>query len=136
MYRPRFAQLLHWHAHTPRDRPLQVFSADPYLRGVMKTHPVGSVISGTRMDLRHAVARDAVGRVHRWNSAAGLLFENHVHLPVAPLALHIHRFSAPPMFITNVSRSLLQSGNDAWRDGDLFGCSAAFSTVQVGALDM
>jgi hypothetical protein len=28
---------------------------------------------------------------------------------------------------------LLQSGNDAWREGDLFGCSAAFSTVQVRA---
>ena len=53
-------------------RHLQVISADPYLRGIMKTHPAGSVISGARSCTRCSTLHcDARIRLHSRRRAAG-----------------------------------------------------------------
>ena len=68
-----------------------------------------------------AAARDAIGRFHCRYCLAGDRAGTCSDPPAGTCCSY------------SLWCCLLQSGNDAWREGDLFGCSAAFSTVQVRA---
>jgi hypothetical protein len=94
-YSCRLRCATHRHARVARDCLAQVVSADPYLRGIVKTHPVGTVLSGSSITSHQAPCHEdhVVGRVHRWNRASGMRHTSFISVIFGHTRVHAERLS-------------------------------------------